>query len=152
MTSMSMSVDDMLYTRHGHFQARCLSMGMGLPELGGFPYNFLFNGPSPKRPVPNLTKLQSSNPQCRYLRGDAGLTHSTHVRMNIFRDLGFLFITLFITLSLNIARGQNKLSKQPTLGEHPCYLDIGFRHMFALTYWGSQKILFLFSRLGLVVI
>ena len=42
------------HARHGHFQARCLSMDMGVPELEGFPYNFLFNGPSPNRPVPHL--------------------------------------------------------------------------------------------------
>ena len=53
MTSMSMSVDGML----GMVTSRpgvCLSMGLGVPELGGFPYNFLFNGPSPNRSVPYL--------------------------------------------------------------------------------------------------
>ena len=48
-----MSVDGML-------GVRCLSVGMGVPELGGFPYNFLFNGPSPKnRPVPYLQYIAS---------------------------------------------------------------------------------------------
>ena len=45
----------------------------------------------------------------------AGLRHSPHVRVNILRDLEFLFITL----SLNITRGQNKLKFKSTANS-PC--------------------------------